>query len=322
MRQTSKLFAIAAFSSALAFASVARADAAADVILARQLANEGIELAKRDDCDGAVKKLERAESLHHAPTILLKMGECQMKLGRFVDALSSLDRVARENLGPTPPRAFIAAQERATTLIAEVKAKLATLRVDTTGSRGGVTFQLDGRELKEAALGLDRAVDPGRHTIEAVTSDGKHVRREVELKPGSNEVVTLELPKESPAPKAATAETGNAMSTDEAKSNGSRRTLEWGLVGGGAAAVIAGGVFAALTLSKKSDLDAACSDKACPPVARDDYDSARTMATVSGIALGVGVVAIGTGLTLMFTRTRPSDRTTATWLDVASGVRF
>lgn len=307
---------VAAFAGVLAVAPRAHADpSGADLLLARQLANEGIELSQKGDCEGALTKLQRAEAIHHAPTILVHIGECQTRLGRLVDALSSLDRVARENLGPTPPRAFVTAQQRAATLVEELRPKLGKLRVDVTGPRAGAKFRIDDGELNEAALGLDRAIDPGTHLIEATTADGQRVRREVKVRGGATEVVSLALPA---ALQSAPSQAAPVQGASPEKKSSGLRTLGWGLTAGGTAALVAGAVFAGVTLSTKSDLDGACTDKACPPSARDDYDSARSTATVSGIALGVGVVAVAAGV--YFLVVRKDDRVGAqpAWVQVAS----
>jgi hypothetical protein len=298
MSKMPRILVVAALAGVLTVAPRAYADpSAGDVLVARQLANEGIELSQKNDCEGAIAKLQRAEAIHHAPTILLKIGECQQRLGRLVDALSSFDRVAREQLGPTPPRAFVAAQQRAATLIEEIRPKVGMLRVDTTGPRTGVMFRLDGGELKEAALGLERPVDPGSHVIEAMTSDGRRVRRAIDVAEGKSEVVTLELPAAPPpAPAAAPSAPAPPPKSD------SIRTLGWGLTAGGAVGLVASAVFAGLTLSTKSSLDSSCAAKTCPSSSQSDYDSAKTTATISGIALGVGVLALGAGVVILVTR--------------------
>jgi hypothetical protein len=314
MSKMPRILVVAALASVLTVAPRAHADpSAGDVLVARQLANEGIELSQKNDCEGAIAKLQRAEAIHHAPTILLKIGECQQRLGRLVDALSSFDRVAREQLGPTPPRAFVAAQQRAATLIEEIRPKVGMLRVDTTGSRTGVMFRLDGGELKEASLGLERPVDPGSHVIEAMTSDGRRVRRAVDVAEGKSEMVTLELPAAPPpAPVAAVSAPAPPRMRDS-----SMRTLGWGLTAGGAVGLVASAVFAGLTLSTKSSLDSSCADKTCPPSSQSDDDSAKTTATISGIALGVGVVALGAGVVILVTRKDDRVGSQPAWLRMA-----
>jgi len=318
-------FALALGASLFAVAPSARADdpSAADVVLARQLGNEGVELANQGRCEEALVKLERAEQLHHAPSLLLRIGECQLKLGRLVAALSSLDRVARENLGPTPPKAFVTAQQRATALLAELKPKLGSLRVDATGARDDVSFTVDGAELKAAALGLDRPVDPGKHVIEATLADGRRIRREVIVAEGSSQSVSLDLPAAAPQPAAGStvARAGMTTGNDGSRSDG-LRTVGWGLVVGGGVALVASGAFAAMTLSSKSDLDAACADKRCPASAEGDYDAAKTTATLSGVALGVGVVAVAAGVYLVLSRKPQRTGELPRWVTFASTGSF
>ena len=49
---------------------------AENVAAARSLGMQGIKLADAGDCQGAIEKLSRAESLYHAPSILGRLGEC------------------------------------------------------------------------------------------------------------------------------------------------------------------------------------------------------------------------------------------------------
>jgi hypothetical protein len=316
MSMMPKLFVVAALTGAVICAAPrASADpSAADLLVARQLGTEGIELAQQGDCGAALLKLERAEAIHHAPSLLLKIGECQTKLGRHVDALSSLDRVAHEKLGPNPPHAFVVAQERAAALIEEVRPKVGTLRVDTSGPRAGVLFRLDQGELKPATLGLDRLVDPGTHVIEATTSDGHYIRREIDVAQGTREAVTLDLP----APEGPNA-SGAPRPLVPVSDGPNMRTVGWALTGAGAAGLLTSAIFAGVTLSKKASLDDACTGKACPPSSRSDYDSATTTATVTGIALVVGVVALGAGIFILVTRKTDRIGALPAWVQVASG---
>jgi hypothetical protein len=309
-------FAIAACLTVLAAAPAAYADpSAADILVARQLGNEGIELAQKGDCEGALVKLDRAEAIHHAPTLLVRIGECQAKIGRLVDALSSFDRVVREKLPEASPRAFFTAQQRAATLIQEIKPKLGTLRLDTSGGpREGVAFRLDGAELKEASLGLERPIDPGSHVFEATTSDGRNVRKAVDVKQGGTELVTLELPAAmAPAPR-----TDAPPPSTHPNENSGLRTIGWGLTIGGGAALVASAVFAGLTLSTKSSLDSACADKSCPSSSRSDYDSAKTTATLSGVALVVGVIAATAGVYILVTKKGERAAAISPWVRVAT----
>ena len=71
---------------------------AENVAAARSLGLQGIKLADAGDCRGAIEKLSRAESLYHAPSILGRLGECQVNVGQVVAGTENLNRVVREEL--------------------------------------------------------------------------------------------------------------------------------------------------------------------------------------------------------------------------------
>src|SRR6185369_16034100 len=47
-------------------------------------------------CPEAIEKLTRAEALHHAPTILGRLGECQVNVVEVVTSTENLNTVVRE----------------------------------------------------------------------------------------------------------------------------------------------------------------------------------------------------------------------------------
>src|SRR5690606_6492137 len=84
----------------------AEAQSAENKAAARALGVEGIKLANAGNCEAAIEKLSRAEALYHAPTILGRLGECQVALGKLVEGTENLNRVVREQLAPNAPAAF------------------------------------------------------------------------------------------------------------------------------------------------------------------------------------------------------------------------
>src|ERR1700722_1135292 len=84
-----------------AWSSTALADpSSADTAAARSLGIEGFKLAAAGQCADAIDKLTRSDALHHAVTILEKLGECQLKVGKIVDGMESLRKVTHEQLPP------------------------------------------------------------------------------------------------------------------------------------------------------------------------------------------------------------------------------
>src|SRR5690349_18240562 len=102
---------------------------AENVAAARSLGLQGIKMADAGDCKGAIEKLSRAESLYHAPSILARLGECQVQVGQIVLGTENLNRVVREQLAPNAPKAFRDAKERAKSVLNTALPKLARLTV-------------------------------------------------------------------------------------------------------------------------------------------------------------------------------------------------
>src|SRR5450432_1100557 len=78
-------------------------DSAENTAAARTLGSEGVQLADAGKCPEAIERLTRAEALHHAPTILGRLGECQVNVGSVVEGTENLNRVVREQLPADAP---------------------------------------------------------------------------------------------------------------------------------------------------------------------------------------------------------------------------
>lgn len=92
-----------------------------------------------------------------------------------------------------------------------------------------------------------------------------------------------------------------------AADDGSRATIGYATLGGGAAFVAAGIYFGANAYSLKRDAD--CNGKLCSARGLDDIDSARTSATLSTITLGVGIAALGVGTYLVLSAPKSATTT-------------
>lgn len=269
---------------------------------ARDLAVEGIRLAEEGDCENAVPKLERAEKLYHAITILSWIGKCQLQMGRLVEGTETLNQVVREKLSADAPQAYADAQTNAQELIEQARPKIAKLTIRVTSETGelheleGLEVKVDSVPISQALVGAPRPTDPGRHEV-TVSAPGYHsTKGEIELAPGSKEELTLTLeldPTASPAP--------TSSDSAAAPSDGStRKVVTWSLIGGGAAFLAAGGVMGGLALKQKGDLECDA-NHSCDPSQEDTLSGAKTKATLSTIFFGVGGAAAATGIVLLLT---------------------
>ena len=159
------------------------------------MAAEGIGLADQGNCAAAIDKLQRAETLYHAPTILGRLGECQVATGKVVMGSENLQRVVREPLPAKAPKAFVDAQARAQKVLDSAQSKVGKLRIHVDMPAGvKPVVKVDGESISLAALDVDRPADPGAHHIEAAAQGyragscryyaprGRHRRGELEAR--------------------------------------------------------------------------------------------------------------------------------------------
>jgi PEGA domain len=280
--------------------------AAENVAAARALGTQGIKLADAGDCQGAIEKLSRAESLYHAPSILGRLGECQVKVGQIVLGTENLNRVVREELAATAPKAFRDAQERAKGVLTSALPKIArlTIRVEPPEAKPEVT--VGGASMPAALIGVERPTDPGTHEVTVKAPGYREYKASVTLPEGGSQEVAVRLEKDPaqaappPPPPPPVVTTGPATvpprDAPPAKSN----TLAYVALGVGGVGLAVGGVTGFLALSKKGDLKD-CQDTRCPSSQQDTLDGAKSMATVSTVGFAVGFVGVGLGVVLLLT---------------------
>lgn len=277
---------------------------AENVAAARSLGMQGIKQADAGDCAGAIENLSRAEALYHAPSILGRLGECQVKVGQIVLGTENLNRVVREQLAPNAPKAFRDAQERAKGVLNAALPKIArlTIRVEPADAKPQVS--VGGTPLPAALIGVERPTDPGTHEIVASAPGYLEKKTSVTLGEGGAQQLALQLDKDpnalAPAATAAAAPVAAPTSVPPADASPKKNnTLAYVALGVGGAGLLVGTITGLVALSKKSDLD--CQGKACPSSQQDALDSATTMATVSTVSFSVGLVGVGVGVVLLLT---------------------
>lgn len=282
---------------------------AENVAAARSLGLAGIKLADAGDCKGAIEKLSRAESLYHAPSILGRLGECQVQVGQIVAGTENLNRVVREQLAATAPKAFRDAQERAKGVLNAALPKIArlTVRVDPADANPQVTVA--GAAIPPALIGVERPTDPGTHEIVVNAPGYLEQKTSVTLTEGSAQELAIKLekapttavtavtpPPVTPAPVVTPASPAPPSDSGPKKSN----TPAYVALGLGGAGLVVGGITGFLALNKKGDLKG-CIGNQCPSSQQSTLDSAKSMATVSTVGFAVGFVGVGLGVVLLLT---------------------
>lgn len=299
---------VVAFTAACLAPSLVHAQSAEDKAAARTLGTEGIKLANAGDCAGAVDKLARAEALYHAPTILGRLGECQVALGKLVEGTENLNRVIREALPANAPPAYAQARDRAQGVLDAALPRIAKLRIVVEPNVAGLEVLVGDKPVPAALLGAERPTDPGTHQIVARAPGFLPASAEVTLAEGGAESVSLALvadpaaapPPEPPPEPSPPQDTPPAQPTDTGAQK-SDKTLAYVLWGVGGVGLVTGTITGVMAMGKKGDLEDQCtSNGECPGEAQDTLDSAKTLALVSTIGFGVGIAGAAAGTVLYF----------------------
>ena len=307
-----------ALSTTPSFAQAPTASAS-DIANARALGVEGVQLADRGDCTTAVDRLWRAESLHHAPTILGRLGECQINLGKLVAGTETLQRVLREPIGPQSPPAFVAARDRAQKVLDAALPRIGKLRLDVDSAQTpGLVVKVDGDSVPLAGLDFDRLTDPGSHQVEAsapgfltaaqtvTLPEGGAVQVELKLEPAPAAApppVAAVPPMTPPEPASAPAPlTGNPSAPPTSDTgSGPSKVGPYALLATGGVGIALGAIFGGMALGKKSTLDSSCHPKAnCPASSQSDINGLSTDATIATVGFAVGgAAAVAGGIWLL-----------------------
>lgn len=314
------LCASAAFSSV---ASAQEAPNAAETAAARTLAVEGLKLAQSGQCEQAIDKLTRAESLYHSAIVLSRLGECHISVGHLVEGSELLRKVLREPLPPNPSAALSQAYERAQMVLDAAKPRIAAVNVSIEApAEATPTILVDGKPIPSAMVGADLPSDPGEHLIEVSAPGFLRSSTRVNLQPGEKQAVTLKLDRDPNAPESngpsepaeaaqprktlKRSETTSVSSLNEPSSAASpqsspNRTPAYIAYGAAAVGLGVGAGFGLAALKARSDVDDRCPGGVCSSDTQSSIDSGKTKGTISTIGFGVAAAGAALGTVLLFT---------------------
>ena len=294
---------------------------------ARAVGRVALAQFKKGDYPAALAGFSRAHSLVGLTTTGLWLARCQEKLGKLVEASETLLEVTRMTLDASALPVHRKAQQEAATERQQLLPRLAQLTLVVSGDQDGLRFELDGRPLKAAMIGVALPVNPGKHHFEGARGE-QRVDERFTLEEGEERQIELAAPAVTAAGTAsatvsptasarASAKTSAAPPPppppppplpppppprDEAQGSRWQVALGWIALGLGAGGVALGGVSAALAADKLTSLEDGCNAVGeCPSSLHDDvdsYDLYRTLST-TGFVAG-GVLAAG-GIVLLVT---------------------
>ena len=272
---------------------------------AERLFDEGRDAMQRHDYVVACQRFVDSNLAEPALGTQLNLANCEEQRGRVATA-SQLFRRVREQLAPGDSR-ISAADEH----LAALEPRLPHVRIVwTSDAPAGTRVQIDGSEVAHAAPFASVAVDPGPHNVLVAQPSKGSNSKQIELREG--QLLELRVPFATAAAPEDSARPDDSVPPTRATEPdgihaGRNRTAAYVVGGVGVASLIAGVVTGVMGLHQESIGDANCSDatRTCTQTGVGANDAARSLATVSSIALVVGIVGTGVGTYLYLTAAPP-----------------
>lgn len=292
----------------------AGAQSAQQKAAAEALFDEGYDLRSKGQYEAACRKFEQSEQIDPGVGVLLYLGECYERTGRFASAWATFrEASSRAKQTGQAERARIA-DERARRLDASLSRL--TLQVPQANLVPGFELLLNGNIVASALYGISFPVDPGQHEITARAPGRQPWSGTVEVRANADQrsvqiPVLMEAEEPQGGPGAAPAPTGStypsAMGIGVGSETSSRSISHSELIpvyllgGVGVAAIGVGVIFGLRASSLDDDAKQGCPSDCYTRSAADDNEAARTSALVANISYGVGAAAVLTSAYLYFT---------------------
>jgi hypothetical protein len=317
MRRSSTL-AVLFFFALLAPAALAE-PTAADRATARTLAQEGQQALESKNYAVAIDKFSRADSLVHAPTLLLGLARAQAGLGRLVEAQESYNRIIRDGVASGSPHSWTKALEDATREVGALPQRLPWVTITVLGPTNPEVV-IDSTPVPIASLGVKRPVNPGNHTIKVSAEGYVPSEKAVTLSEGQALTVNIELEQTPADTSQLTKKPGSSSEMGSATTPETQRFLAFGALGLGGAGLIVGSVTGGLAMHKHSQLAGVCPNGECGPAQGSALDSYRTYANISTVSFIVGGVGAAGGVILLLTQPRETSASTTSQVSAFVGV--
>lgn len=300
---------VALFSRVALMATVllAATPARANDPVAERLYRDGRAAAQAKDWARACQLFQESQNREPAPGTLLNLADCEEHRGRLVTALAQYQVAAR--LFPSGDARIPYASQRA----AALEKRIARLRLRLEAEQA--TVECDGVSVDTAAFDSYVAMDPGEHVLVVKANGRADMRSKIRLGEGESREVELTvgplLPESSGAgptraegPPAPAASTSPPRPAARDTSEPSGRPVAFGLLGVGLVGIGIGAVTGVLALDSAASVRDTCPNRQCGTAtdlrnANDEASDARSMALVSTIGFGAGLVGAVAGTYLL-----------------------
>jgi hypothetical protein len=237
------------------------------------------------------------------PQVRFHIATCEEKLGRLVTALGGYELALAdaESVGED-------FKNEVDTAVTRLRASIPKLIIQRGTGAEAAEIELDGVALGASSVGVPVPLDPGPHSVNAKAPGSLPFSQTVTIAENEQKTVDIEL---TPEPQPETAPLGSGTQNLDLNGKPHPRLIPYVIGGVGVASLIGSGVLFALRQSTLSDLENKCGPDrmSCPGSARGEVDNLKLYNTTAQVALGVGVVGVGTAVTLILLQKKPSPTT-------------
>lgn len=266
--------------------------------LAEALFQAGKELLAQGKVEEACAKLAESQRLEPGGGTLLLLAICHERQGRWATAAAEFrSALALARRDRRADREKLAERH-----LAEVERNVSRVRVE--GAPRDATIVLDGTPLSSEGAGVPLPVDPGERRLR-VEAPGRQPWETVVRVGDEPREHRIEVPPLAPAESGPPSRPVVLAPAPETDAGHGRRTIGWIVAGAGALGVGIGAAFGLDALSKSDEAKSLCDPGACARLdAIELNDAARSSATVSNVAVGLGLAALTAGIVLVLTAPR------------------
>jgi hypothetical protein len=295
-----RIHSVGLLASSLLFSTLCFAQ---DSATSQALFEKGVSEMQAGRYDSACPALRESYRLEAIPGTLFALAECDAKAGRIATAVARYqDYLGLVSRMPADQKARHRDREKtARAQVADLQRRVPQMTVVLPpNAPKTVKVKRNGAELGEATLGVELPVDPGDYTLTTQIGNGPEREISVNVQPGDHKRVELELPKEREAP-ATSPQPPAPVSEPASTTSHHSRSLVYLSGGIGAAGILVGSVTGLMSMSKKKTVDDNCVGTVCTPDGKSAADSGKSLASISTIGFGVGLVGIATATILLLT---------------------
>jgi hypothetical protein len=293
---------------------------------AQELYNEGVGHFKAGRHADAAESFRKSYEVVASPNSHLMYARALRDAGKLVDAYEELALTQQEagELAARLPK-YASTGESAEAELLELRKRIAAISIDVRGDSPDVTVFVGTRQVPRERW-RNVGLQPGNVDVSARLPGGRRAWQNIDARQGELVKVELDLSADAP-PSAGGAPPGAVETSPETageQDTGPERThtlRPWAYVAGGVGVVglVTFGVFGAMSRSTHADLEDSCPDGVCPPERQDDIDKGKTQQTIANIGLAVGVIGLGTGVTLFVIDSKQSSGRSPRRLQVGAG---